>query len=507
MGSFMARTAPPVAKTTETSPASLLDDATMHLRLILVVTALLGILVERLHTSVDGKLLKPAKKLFFLAGVLALGLRATGVALEGDVALLGAAALLAVAVAVEASCARRDDRALDALASRLVRGDARMFDAFAAAATSTRRINRTVAGATKATWRDAAEYAAVREEFLSRHDLPATFEFHAYLAKALRASAASLLAPRAESLLAVALAMRWFGDAGFPSFLLVVGLVLRALVVNTTRDVLFRATTPVDGPPGTLGAALEAARARAAGGRPASKSVRAVLGDDQPRLVGGLVNAYVLLACAYAATTVTVAAAGALALAASLVAESAFLSATADADAALVDGELEALLAKEHAARSLAASVRRAVADRGVASLSQLEGAWDSFAGDGDGALSPGDAARFFLWLHGHRVPRARLAALLDRVATFDDLAALLEPDVPLPRLAVAAERSVAWWLESPRDAVGRVAEGTTCIPTFLAAISPAKAPRSEAPGPSPAKSDESAESTALPTRAEPDAE
>ena len=205
---------------------------------------------------------------------------------------------------------------------------------------------------------------------------------------------------------------------GFPSFLLVVGLVLRALVVNTTRDVLFRATTPVDGPPGTLGAALEAARARAAGGRPASKSVRAVLGDDQPRLVGGLVNAYVLLACAYAAATVTVAAAGALALAASLVAESVFLSATADADAALVDGELEALLAKEHAARSLAASVRRAVADRGVASLSQLEGAWDSFAGDGDGALAPGDAARFFLWLHGHRVPRARLAALLDRVAT-----------------------------------------------------------------------------------------
>ena len=294
---------------------------------------------------------------------------------------------------------------------------------------------------------------------------------------------------------------------GFPSFLLVVGLVLRALVVNTTRDVLFRATTPVDGPPGTLGAALEAARARAAGGRPASKSVRAVLGDDQPRLVGGLVNAYVLLACAYAATTVTAAAAGTLALAASLVAESAFLSATADADAALVDGELEALLAKEHAARSLAASVRRAVADRGVASLSQLEGAWDSFAGDGDGALSPGDAARFFLWLHGHRVPRARLAALLDRVATFDDLAALLEPDAPLPRLAVAPERSVAWWLESPRDAVGRVAEGTTCIPTFLAAISPAKTPRSEAPGPSPAKSDESAESTALPTRAELDAE
>ena len=73
MGSFMARTAPPpAAKTTETSPASLLDDATMHLRLILVVTALLGILVERLHTSVDGKLLKPAKNLFFLAGVLAL---------------------------------------------------------------------------------------------------------------------------------------------------------------------------------------------------------------------------------------------------------------------------------------------------------------------------------------------------------------------------------------------------------------------------------------------------
>ena len=93
------------------------------------------------------------------------------------------------------------------------------------------------------------------------------------------------------------------------------------------------------------------------------------------------------------------------------------------------------------------------------------------------------------------------------QVATFEDLAALLEPDAPLPRLAVAAERSVAWWLESPRDAVGRVAEGTTCIPTFLAAISPAKAPTSEAPGPSPAKSDESAESTALPTRAEPDAE
>ena len=93
------------------------------------------------------------------------------------------------------------------------------------------------------------------------------------------------------------------------------------------------------------------------------------------------------------------------------------------------------------------------------------------------------------------------------QVATFDALAALLEPDAPLPRLAVAAERSVAWWLESPRDAVGRVAEGATCIPAFLAAISPAKAPRSEAPGPSPAKSDESAESTALPTRAEPDAE
>ena len=73
MGSFMARTVPPAAKTTEeTSPASLLDDATMHLRLILVTVALLGCLVERLHTSVDGKILKPAKKLFFLAGVLAL---------------------------------------------------------------------------------------------------------------------------------------------------------------------------------------------------------------------------------------------------------------------------------------------------------------------------------------------------------------------------------------------------------------------------------------------------
>ena len=112
MGSFMARAPPAAGTTEETSPASLLDDATMHLRLILVVTALLGIIVERLHKSMDGKILKPAKKLFFLAGVLALGLRATGVALEGDVALLGAAALLAVAVAVEASCARRDDRAL-----------------------------------------------------------------------------------------------------------------------------------------------------------------------------------------------------------------------------------------------------------------------------------------------------------------------------------------------------------------------------------------------------------